>query len=57
MTALQIKNMIRIAIGYGMSKEHAFQMAIQLVDAAHDEKRTAIERFRYEINAEEQRGE
>lgn len=55
MTISDTKKMIRLAIQYGMNKAQAFGIAIEIIDSEHAEKRDALERFRYEINAEEQR--
>ena len=57
MTSSNLKNMIRLAIQYGMSKERAFLLANNLLNQEHTEKQSTLERFRYEINAEEQRGD
>lgn len=55
MTLSTAKKMIRLALHYGMSKNNAFTMADRILIEEHNEKLSELDRFRYEINAEEQR--
>lgn len=55
MTLKNLKRIYYAARNRGMTKEVAFEMLQTLVHEERNEKMDAIERFRYEINAEEQR--
>jgi len=55
MTTNEAKHLIRGMIHLGVAKNRAFGLIQQSIENSSNEKQATIERFRYEINAEEQR--
>lgn len=55
MTTSDAKFLIRGMIHLGVPKSDAFHLVQQSIENNSNEKQAAIERFQYELNAEEQR--
>jgi len=55
MTTNEAKHLIRGMIHLGIPKAEAFGLVQQTIENSSNEKQAALERFHYELNAEEQR--